>query len=233
MNILILDGSPKENSSTMMLTRTFLKGMGVSESDTVTEVKSFHKNIQFCQGDLSCWFRLDHQCILNDDMGELLNLMVDSDYIIWSFPLHGHGMPASLKAIWDRTIAFLNIKMRVIGQRVEHEKTFDLSRKKHIFIVGGGYPYYPENFEGLKLQVQTYLGNPEILCICETALLDITAPDFDAVKNKLLAAVEQAGAEFLQKGHISSETVTEVQKPMIPNDDYLVLMNEVVANARK
>jgi len=233
MKILILDGSPKENSSTMILTRAFLKGMGATERDEITECKSYQKNIQFCQGDLSCWFRSDHHCIIQDDMAEILNNMVSSDVIIWSFPLYCHGVPASLKAIIDRTIVFFDINMRVVGRRVEHEKTFDLSSKKHIFIVGGGYPYFSDNFAGLKLQMQTYFSNPEMLCICETALLGVENPTLNTVKARLLTAIEQAGAEFVNQGHISEETLNSVQKPMIPNDMYLEIIREIGTSAQK
>lgn len=232
MKILILNGSPKENSSTMTLTRAFLKGMKVDETDRVKEIQSFSKNIQFCRGDLSCWFRPDHQCVIQDDMNELLDDMTDSDYIIWSFPLYCHGMPASLKAILDRTIVFFDISMRAIGERIEHEKTFDLSSKKHIFIVSGGYPYYPGNFSGLKLQLQTYLGNPEILCICETPLLDVAEPSFNNVKNKLFIAIEQAGSELVEQGRISEKTIRKIEQPMISNEAYIKMICEIGASAQ-
>ena len=231
MRILVLNGSPNEKSSTMLLTQSFISGLGLLESDEIKTVDSYRKNIKYCMGDLSCWFRQDGKCIIqDDDMNEVLDDMRDSDIIIWSFPLHVHSIPASLKAILDRTIAFLKINMVQTGSCVEHEKTFDLSAKKNVFIIGGGYPGYPDNFEAVKKQLATYFKNPSVICVCETALLGVEVPELAPVKEALFGKLRAAGEEYAEKSTVSFELVESIESPMIPNEMYLGIINSLGVN---
>lgn len=226
MKILILNGSPKEESTTMLLTRSFIEGLGNPADKEIKEVQSYRKNIKYCMGDLSCWFRQDNHCIIqDDDMAELLQDMVESDMIIWSFPLHCHSIPASLKAILDRTIAFLKINMVETESWVDHEKSFDLSAKKNVFIIGGGYPLYRDNFAAVRLQLQTYFKNPAILCVCETALLGVDAPEIIPLKENLFSQFRLAGQEYAADGVISDTRIRAIEQPMIPNDAYINIIN--------
>ena len=96
MKILVLNGSPKKDSTTMLLTEAFLDGVNSFESNEIKKVLSYEKNIKYCMGDHSCWFRQDGHCIIDDDMNELLDNMVECDLIIWSFPLYCHGIPLGM-----------------------------------------------------------------------------------------------------------------------------------------
>lgn len=228
MKILVLNGSPKEKSSTMLMVNAFLKGLNSKENNEIKIVSTIKKNIKYCQGDLSCWFRQDRHCVIqDDDMNELLDDMVASDMIIWSFPLHCHGVPASLKAVLDRTIAFLKFNMEESENCIEHKKTIDLSKKKNIFIVGGGYPYYPDNFASIKLQMQIYFKNPTMICVCQTALLDVEVPELEALKNNLYAQLNNAGMECVRNGQISKTVIDEIEKPLLPNDVYIDMINHM------
>lgn len=231
MKILVLNGSPKTSSSTTLtMTNAFIQGMASpGESKDVSYISSYDKHVKYCQGDLSCWFRQDGHCIIqDDDLNDILDAMKESDILIWSFPLHCHGIPASLKAILDRTIAFLKINMADRTTYIEHERTFDLSAKKNVFIIGGGYPYYPENFAAVKKLLQIYFKHPSTLCICETALLEASDPNIEPLKQKLLANLQTAGREYSEQGHISAETLHQVESPLLPNDAYIKIINSTL-----
>lgn len=160
-------------------------------------------------------------------MNALLDEMAASDMIVWSFPLYYHGIPAPLKAVLDRTNPFLKIDMRMEGHKVVHEKVVDLSAKKNIVIVGCGFPYYPDNFAPLKMQMNQILGTPTMICVYETTLLTIPVPELTQLKSSLLASFAEAGKELSQKGSISEETCNLLEKPMLPNDTYINMMNHL------
>lgn len=226
MKILVLNGSPKKESTTMFLSNAFIDGLGKSEDNEIKIVSSYEKNIKYCMGDLSCWFRQDGHCVIqDDDMNELLDDMVASDIIVWSFPLHCHGIPASLKAVMDRTIAFFKINMAETASCVYHEKNFDLSAKKNVFIISGGYPFYPDNFTSVKMQLQTYLTNPLVFCVCEAALLGTTVPELEPLKENLFSQLTIAGKEYIANGFVSDEVINSIEKPMIPNKMYINIIN--------
>ena len=50
------------------------------------------KHIEFCTGCFSC-MRNDGTCVHDDDMRELLEEILASDLLIWSFPLYCYGIP--------------------------------------------------------------------------------------------------------------------------------------------
>lgn len=227
MKVLVLNGSPKENSGTMALTTAFINGFNAKGDCSVEMISVKEKEIQFCQGCLSCWFRQDGHCIIQDDMNELLDQMAASDVIIWSFPLYYHGIPAPLKALLDRTNPFLKISMRIEGEKIVHDKVVDLSARKNIVITSCGFPYYPDNFAPLKLQMNNILEAPIMICVCEAPLLTIPAPELTPLKNNLLALLTEAGKEFYKQGSVSEETLKALEKPMLPNDMYINSINRL------
>lgn len=227
MKVLVLNGSPKENSNTMMLTTAFMNGLNEEKEHEIKAISVMEKEIKFCQGCLSCWFRQDGHCIIQDDMNGLLDEMAASDMIVWSFPLYYHGMPAPLKAVLDRTNPFLKIDMRVNGDKVIHDKVVDLSAKKNVVIVGCGFPYYPDNFAPLKLQMKNILGTPTMVCVYETTLLTLPIPTLAPLKSNLLTSFTEAGKEFSKEGGISESTLQILEKPMLPNDIYISIINNL------
>ena len=117
MNILVLNGSPKrENSDTMHITRAFLDGMNDVAPQDITTIHVIDKHIEYCTGCFSC-MRNGGTCIHDDDMREILEEILASDLLLLSFPLYGYGMPAPLKALFDRTLPLSSMAMQKVGDR--------------------------------------------------------------------------------------------------------------------
>ena len=104
MKILVLNGSPKrEQSDTMHITRAFLEGMKEAARQDIHIIHVIDKHIEYCTGCFSC-MRNGGTCVHDDDMRAILDEILSSDLLIWSFPLYCYGMPSHLKALLDRTI---------------------------------------------------------------------------------------------------------------------------------
>ena len=74
---------------------------------------------------------------VEDDQNAILDLYRSADVIIWSFPLYCYGMPSPLKALLDRTIPL--VRMRMVQQpdvTVRHEPLVDFSRIHTLVICG-------------------------------------------------------------------------------------------------
>ena len=104
MKVLVLNGSPKrESSDTMHITRAFLKGMA---SAAPLEAKILHVadlHIQPCSGCFACW-RNGGTCVHRDDMAGVLEKIQASDVLLVSYPLYCYGMPGPLKTLIDRIL---------------------------------------------------------------------------------------------------------------------------------
>lgn len=92
-----------KKSDTMHITRAFLDGMKEAAAQEVHIVDIIDKHIEYCTGCFN-WKRNGGGCIHNDDMKELLDEVLESDLLLFSYPLYSYGMPAPMKAFADRTM---------------------------------------------------------------------------------------------------------------------------------
>ena len=226
MKILVLNGSPKEKSDTFRLTDAFLQGMNQNGEHEVHIVHVREKQIAPCRGCFGCWQRMDGHCVIQDDQNAVLDLYRAADVIIWSFPLYCYGMPSPLKAVLDRTIPLVKMKMvRQPDGTVRHEALADFSRIHTVVICGCGFPHWEGNFDGLRQMCRTCFGHPDIVCVPEAPLLNV--PEAAAAAGPLLAKFRKAGEEYTAALRLSAETVAELEKPMIPAEVYIQHVNGV------
>ena len=224
MNVLVLNGSPKEQSDTFRMTERFLRGLNREQTHEVHIVRVIEKAIAPCRGCFGCWQRMEGHCVIGDDQNEILDLYRTADLIIWSFPLYCYGMPSHLKAVLDRTIPL--VKMRMVQEadgRVRHEALADFSRMRTLVLCGCGFPNWEGNFDGLRAQCRQCFGNLTMVCVPETPMLNV--PQAAPVADPLLDRFEAAGAEYARNLSLSAETVAQLETPMIPKETYIRIVN--------
>ena len=89
MKILVINGSPKlKNSNTLKLTDSFLKGFSSVIEPEIDIVDIYKMDIKPCKGCFSCWNKTPGKCVIRDDMEKLIDRIIVSDIIIFSFPLY-------------------------------------------------------------------------------------------------------------------------------------------------
>ena len=224
MKILVLNGSPKKKSDTFRMTEAFLKGLNKDNEHEVNVINVIDKDIAPCRGCFGCWKQGDGHCIFNDDQNGILDLYRTADLIIWSFPLYCYSMPSHLKAVLDRTIPLL--KMDMVQQpdgTVRHIPLVDFSRIHTLVICGCGFPDWDGNFDSLRLMCKTCFGDPDMVCVPEAPLMNV--PKAAVVTDPLLERFEKAGEEYASTLTLSSETVRELETPMIPKEEYIRNVN--------
>ena len=106
---------------------------------------------------------------------------------------------------------------------VRHEALVDFSRIHTVVICGCGFPHWEGNFDSLKLMCKTCFGNPEMICVPETPLLNV--PAAAVVTDPLLKRFEEAGEEYAASLRLSPKTVAELERPMISAEDYIRNVN--------
>jgi putative NADPH-quinone reductase len=224
MKIMLLNGSPKgEGSDTMHITRAFLDGMNAVSENEIRYIDVMAQNIHYCRGDLNC-MRNGGTCIYDDDMAEILEDILASDLLLFSFPLYGFGVPAPLKALLDRTLPLGSLAMRKTGTGYEHVEQADFSHLRYAVISGCGFPNARHNFEALRLQFQLRFPNGVFMLTVPEAPM-FNAPEAAAVTAPFLALVRQAGQEYAQSGTVSGELMEKLAIPMIPEETYAAICN--------
>lgn len=198
MKILVFNGSPKkERSDTMRITRAFLCGMNEAAPQEVQSINVADMHIEFCRGCFACKYN-GGRCATDDDMREILEQMLASDLLLFSFPLYCCGMPAMLKNIIERTLPLSSMAMAEMNGRRNFEpavRQFELM--------------FPNNHTILTVPVSPMLSAPEAAAV--------TVPRLERVK--------KAGRQFAETGEIDPALLAEIASPMIPEDTYARIVN--------
>ena len=224
MKILVFNGSPKkEKSDTLHITRAFLDGMKDAAPQEVELVHVIDQHIEFCSGCLAC-MRNGGVCRHDDDMRSILEDILASDLLLFSFPLYGYGMPAMLKNLIDRMLPLSGMAMRKVGERYEHVGQADFSHLKYLMICGCGFPNSAQNFEPAVAQFKLmFRSNHTIITVPESPMFN--APEAAVVTVPRLALVREAGRQYAANGMIDAELLSQIGSPMIPEETYAKIVN--------
>ena len=210
----------------MHITRAFLDGMNEVSQNEVNIINAIDRHIEYCAGCFAC-MRNGGNCIHNDDMRAILEEILDSDLLIWSYPLYCYGMPAPLKALLDRTLPLSSMAMQKVGDRYEHVGQADFSHLRYLMICGCGFPNSRHNFEPAVAQFKLcFPGNHTIITVPESPMFN--APEAAVVTVPRLELVKKAGKQYAENGIISDDLMKEITSPMIPEEQYTEIVNGTV-----
>lgn len=102
--VLILEGSPRRNGNSAILSGEFARG-AEEAGCSVEKVQIAGKKIAGCLGCNGC-YRNGGTCVQKDDMAEIREKMLAADVIVLASPIYFHSMTAQMKAVIDRSYAF-------------------------------------------------------------------------------------------------------------------------------
>lgn len=104
--ILILEGSPRPNGNSCILSNEFARG-AEEAGCSVDKIQISRKKISGCLGCNAC-YRNGGSCVQKDDMEEIRAKMLEADVIVLASPIYFYSMTVQMKALVDRTYAFFN-----------------------------------------------------------------------------------------------------------------------------
>ena len=102
--ILILEGSPRRNGNSAILSDEFARG-AEKAGCSVEKVHIAGKKVAGCLGCNAC-YRNGGACVQKDDMAEIREKMLAADVIVLASPVYFYSMTAQMKAVIDRTYVF-------------------------------------------------------------------------------------------------------------------------------
>ncbi|MFA6216465.1 MAG: flavodoxin family protein [Candidatus Omnitrophota bacterium] len=101
--ILILNGSPKKKGNTAKLVEWFAKGARLNSGKVeIIRVASLKFKSAGCISCRLCQKLKEYECVINDDVKEVLKKMAQADTIVFATPLYFYGPSAQLKLVIDR-----------------------------------------------------------------------------------------------------------------------------------
>lgn len=224
MKILVFNGSPKkEKSDTLHITHAFLNGMSEAAPQEVQCIDVIDQKINFCLGCFACK-QNGGSCVQDDAMYGILEKILDSDLLLFSFPLHSYGMPAPLKNLIDRMLPLSSMAMASVNGRYTHIGQRDYAHLRYLMICGCGFPNSKQNFEPAIAQFKLlFPSGHTILTVPESPMFN--APEAAAVTFPRLELVKKAGRQYTETGTIEETLLAEVGSPMIPEEVYAKIVN--------
>ena len=224
MKILVFNGSPKKDKSdTLHITRAFLEGMNDILPQEVEKIDVIDKHIEFCRGCFAGKYN-GGRCVIEDDMREILEQILASDLLLFSYPLYCYGMPAMLKNLVDRTLPLSSMAIAQVNDRYVHVGQRDYSHLRYLMICGYGFPNSRKNFEPAIRQFELlFPNNHTILTVPESPMFN--APEAAAVTLPRLELLREAGRQYTKTGVIDVALLDEIGSPMITEETYAKIVN--------
>ena len=225
IKILLLNGSPKGvRSDTLHLSMAFVQGIFSAADSELEVIHLKDQHIEYCCGCFLCKHN-GGTCVLQDDMAEILKKMLESDVLIFSFPLYSYARPAAMKNLIDRTMPLSSWNMvRNEEGKYGHNMQFDVSKLHYVMICGCGFPNSKHNFEGAVRSFELkYPERRTIITVPETPMFNI--PQAAAFTAPRLKEMQAAGAEYAKDFTLCEQTLQTVCSPMIPEEIYAQFAN--------
>ncbi|MCL2421726.1 MAG: flavodoxin family protein [Defluviitaleaceae bacterium] len=220
MKTIVINGSPRgEGSNTMNLTQAFLEGAKLTD---VEIIDISQVTVKGCKGCFSCWTATPGECVIKDDMTDILPKMIAADVVVWSFPLYSCGFPGEMKCFIDRRLPIALPYMDAESETGNHPSRHDLSHQKHFYISTCGFWTAKGNYDSI-IKVLEHGGKQKhedfsILC-GQGELFNVPDPGLKELTNAYLDTVRRAGAEWIS-GKITTETRAALSEPIFPKDVY-------------
>ena len=102
--ILIINGSPKEDSRTLRITKKLIE----NNDDTIITIDAYRLNVEPCDDCMYCNYRTD--CKKQDDMDDIYKHLYHADTLIISSPIYFGGLSDQCMKIINRFQRFFSEK---------------------------------------------------------------------------------------------------------------------------
>lgn len=224
MKVTVFNGSPRgRNSNTHRIVEPLLEGAREAGAET-EEVFLVERDIEHCRGCFSCWGKTPGKCVINDEMPELMDLFLESDYVGLGTPIYSMYMTGLLKSFTERLLplATPHIRKNADGTFYHDGR---IKRFPRVFCVANcGFPG-EHNFDLLKAMIVQMSPVLEVYRNCGEVLSDPSAADIPAI-SEFYDALRQAGKEMVTGGRVSEETARRIHAELMSDEDYMASANQ-------
>lgn len=230
MRITIFNGSPRaEAGNTHVMVEAFMKGARKGGAE-VENVFLARKEIKPCRGCFGCWLKTPGECVIKDDMAELLKKFAGSDIVVFATPLYVDNVTGIMKNFIDRLIPggdphFEKDEGGECAHLMRSEK-----RVKLVVISNCGFPEQ-SHFQVLELLFKRVARNMRTEVIGEIyrgggAILKDAPLILKPLISKYKKLLQKAGKEIVENQRLSEGTRSKLEKPLIPEERYIAEANK-------
>lgn len=231
MKITVYNGSPAgKNSATHIMVREILEG-AVSEGAEAQVYFLAEKNINYCRACTHCFEVELNICAINDDVKEMLDSYRESDIVIFATPLYVDNVSGVMKVFFDRC---LSLGAPYVGKdengEYRHVDILGFSNAyakvpKWVAVSNAAFPE-PSQFQVISLLFKRMARNFHTELIAEIykgegGLLRGIIPELQTIVGEYKILLRKAGREIVNSFKLSDEITKELDKPLMPYDNYV------------
>lgn len=140
--VIVLSASARKGGNSEMLCDEFIAG-AKETGNQVEKIFLGNKIINYCIGCEYCT-KNGGKCIHNDDMGQILEKIIEADVIVMATPVYYYSMNGQMKTLIDRTVA----------------RNKEIKNKEFYFILAAADP----NNEEMESVLEGFRGFTRCLC---------------------------------------------------------------------
>lgn len=218
MKFAAFNGSPGgKDSATNRIMKAFLNGAKCAGADTENYQLCEYK-INQCKGCFTCWFQSPGECVMKDEMKELLAAYQSADVVCFGSPVYSWNMTALLKNFIDRLVPLKSPLM------TENDGDFDMADteqriQKYVAVSNCGFPG-DHNFSIIKAAFSCCNPSLEIYRNCGK-LLKSKQVSVQGRVSEYLNIVEKAGYEMASDGEVCEVTREQLSLPLMEVQEYV------------
>ena len=188
--------------------------LGMQEAGAEVEVVNLReKKIKYCIGCFTCWTKTPGKCIHKDDMTkELFPKWLNSDLVVYATPLYHFTVNAEMKAFIERTLPVLEPFFEQHDNRTVHPLRQEPPDAVVLSVAGF---LEMSVFDQLSSYVNFLFGRHMRLKAEIYRPAAETLSRMEDKKQEVLEAMVQAGRELVTSRKVSTETLNQIQQPII------------------
>lgn len=238
MKIVAINGSPRgKESNTSLMVSAFLTGAQKAGAETVN-IFLAEKELKHCRGCFSCWLVRPGQCVIQDDMAEILSSGEDASILVLATPLRYGNISGMLKVFIERMLPFANpyLQKDQSGETRHPKKAqaeeSSIYRSQLVMIANGGYP--DRSYSQVVSHWIKRLAHNNITEVIgeiyapQGMLLNTKVEALRPIINNYLQSLENAGKEIVINNGISEETQKLLEQDFLPHEIYIKEHNRFV-----
>lgn len=102
--IVVITGSPRKDGNTFRMAEAFVKA-AEEKGNPVTRFDAAFLDVGGCKSCGSC-YQGGKPCCFGDDFNKVAPAIIDADVVVFAMPVYWYSLPAKMKAVLDKFMAF-------------------------------------------------------------------------------------------------------------------------------
>ena len=222
MKALLVNGSPNRVRGVhATILDSFGEGLREAEVD-VTRLDVYKSRILPCQGCFSCWSHTPGECVQDDDMRSILDLVSQSDFLVLATPVYVDGMTGPMKTFLDRFIPLLKGGVELRQGHMRHLTREHARHCKLVLLSASGFTEM-DNFDPLVSHVKAACRNLGMEYVGEILVPSGWYLEGDS-RDEAMKMVKSAGRDLPETGIIPDGLSTKMRS-MVSRDEVIDSMN--------